>query len=135
MGGKDKNSKIVRTFTRVRGKAGGKTIPPGTATLSCGSEKWGYRHIKARHLKEWEADARLAGENWRDTADYAMEVILRDPDKVTYAASNDTFCYSRIIYLVNKRTKKMVGHRVPNILVARKSHNIITAIPKNKQCS
>lgn len=54
---------------------------------------------------------------------------LRDPDRVTYRSSNDTFCFQRLIYLVNEDTGEVVGQRNVAVVVARVSKNIITAFP------
>lgn len=76
--------------------------------------------------------ASLTRQNWRETADYAIEWTLRDPDRGTYRSDNDTFCYQRLIYLVDNRTKRTVGTATVRVVVARRSHNIITAIPGGK---
>lgn len=100
-----------------------------TRSFLCGSDNWGYRHILKRHLGDWEARASLAQEGWRGTADYGISWALKDPDHVVYRKPNDTFCYSRQILLVDKRTGKVVGRYYPNVSVARVNHNMITAYP------
>lgn len=131
----DKNLKIVRAFKgRSQAHIGGRSITYGGSNLTCGSGTWGYRHIVKRHLGEWEARAAVAQENWRDTADYGIHWALRDPDKITYRAANDTFCYSRKILLIDDRTNEVVGSYFPKVSVARVSHRIITAYPSGSQC-
>lgn len=130
----DKNTKVIRAFTRVKASVGGGYIPGGTSNLACGSEAWGYRHIVKNHLDQWEADAALDGGNWRDLADLAMSAALGDPDTIAYRSSNDTFCYSHLIYLVDKRSGKVAATRKPITIVARVSKNIITSYPSNSGC-
>lgn len=131
---RDKNTKIVRTFTRVKASAGGNYIPGGTSNLACGSAAWGYRHIVKNHLSQWQSDAAIARENWRDLADFSIAAALSDPDAVSYRQSNDTFCYSRLIYLVDNRTGKVIDTRKPITVVARVTKNIITAYPSKTGC-
>jgi hypothetical protein len=130
------NTKIVRTFSRFRGQDGRGFyyLPGGTSSLGCGSDKWGYRHIVKNHLPEWESEAAIAGENWRDHADFAIAAALNDPDKVRYRSDNDTFCYSREVYLYDNRTRKYVRSSFPNVPVAHVTKNIITAWPSSSQC-
>lgn len=127
----DENLKVVRTFTN---RAPGAGLPGGSSTLNCGSENWGYRHTVKNHLSQWQAKAALARENWRDIADYGILWAFKDPDKVTYRGSNDTYCYSRKINLVNEDTGEVVGNYYPNVAIARVSKRIITAIPASAQC-
>lgn len=131
----DDNLKLVRAFKgRSQAHIGGKSITYGGSNLTCGSATWGYRHIVKRHLGEWETRAAVAQENWRDTADYGIHWALRDPDKITYRAANDTFCYSRKILLIDDRNNEVVGSYFPKVSVARVSHRIITAYPSGSQC-
>lgn len=131
----DGSLKVIRAFKgRSQAHIDGKSITYGGSNLTCGNESWGYRHILKRHLSEWQSRAAVAQENWRDTADYGIHWALRDPDKITYRASNDTFCYSRKILLIDNRTKETVGSYYPKVSVARASHRIITAYPSGAQC-
>lgn len=127
----DEDLKVIRTFTDRKGGAG---LPSGSSTLTCGNESWGYRHTVKEHLSQWQAKAALARENWRDTADYGILWAFKDPDKVTYRGSNDTYCYSRKINLVNEDNGEVVGSYYPNVAIARVSKRIITAIPASAQC-
>lgn len=106
----------------------------GTSNPACGSSKWGYRHIIANHLSEWQSRAAEASENWRDTADYGIQWALKDPDRVRYRSSNDTYCFSRQIDLVNNRTGQVVDHYFHTVVVARVTKNILTAWPGSAQC-
>lgn len=133
------NQKIVRTYTRHKGTAPtGEHLRGGTSALRCGGPKlsddptWGYRHI-LKHSSQWSDKSALTGQNWRDVADYGIEWALKDPDKVTYRAKNDTFCFSRIIYLIDKRTGRTVGHTYPNVSISAGAKNVITAYPAGSQ--
>ncbi len=129
----DDRFKLVRNFPRAQGNAGTNVLPAGSSDLHCGSENWGYRHILKNHRTQWEHDAIIVGRNWRDQADWAIEWVLRDPGVVTYRASNDTFCYSREVYLA--KDDKVVATRRPHVVIARESKNIITAFPANSHCN
>jgi hypothetical protein len=130
------HQKVARTFDqRSKATGGGYTIPYGNTYLRCGDSDWGYRHVFDRHMQDWKNKAALVNNNWRDTADFGIAWALYDPDKTLYRASNDTFCYSRLIHLVNKKTGREVGHYYANVAVSRIYHNVITAYPKGKQCS
>jgi len=59
---------------------------------------------------------------------------VRDPDKITYRATNATFCHSRKILLIGNRNNDVVGSYFPKVSVARVSHPIITAYPSGSQC-
>ncbi|MGH3426008.1 MAG: hypothetical protein ACRDQZ_00275, partial [Mycobacteriales bacterium] len=107
-------------------------LPAGKSRLRCGSKKWGYNHIKVRHINEWQKDAEAVHKNWRDQADWTIAAVLRDPEKITYRKSKDTFCFSRKVYL--EYNGKVVGTRQPNVIVAHDSQNIITAWPANDEC-
>lgn len=132
----DGDQKVVRAFERYRGDAGGRhRLKGGTSNLRCGStEESGYRHIQAGHQSQWEFDAWLVGTNWRNQADFAIATVLRDPDRVTYNARNDTYCYSRLVYLERKADRRVVGDRTPNVVVGAGNSNIITAFPSNYNC-
>jgi hypothetical protein len=124
----------VRTFQRYRANAGGQYIPGGTSNLDCGSDVWGYRHIKAKHLSQWEDVASYTGENWRDVADQFIAGALIDPDVVTYRKDNDTFAYCRLMYLIDKRSGRPVGVSYPRVIIAHVTKNIITAYPDSTHC-
>lgn len=132
----DSNTKVIRAFSRAATVGVSPYSSAGTTNLGCGSDAyWGYRHIVKQHLSQWEYRASEASENWRDTADYGISWALKDPDRVTYRSSNDTYCFSRLINLVNDRTGQVVDRYYPNVVVAHVSKNIITAFPSSSQCS
>jgi hypothetical protein len=126
------DDKIVRTFERYRARAEGHFMRGGKSNLLCGNKNFGYRHIKVRHRQEWEQAALLTRTNWRDVADFSIETVLGDPDKVTY--KNKKFCFSRLVYLVNKQTGRIVDTRTPNIVVSEGNKRVITAFPSRFHC-
>ena len=131
-----KASKPVRTFDRHRGDDGsGHVLRGGKSELRCGTggEKgWGYRHIFEKHGTEWKKDAFLTGKDWRTHTDWAIDLVLDDPDKVTYKAENKTFTYCRHIVLATKG--KVLKDKYPNVVVAASSKNIILAFPPSDRC-
>lgn len=136
------NKKVLRTFSRHKATApGGKHMRSGKSKLQCGRPDnaqgkggYGYRHITEDHLGDWSTLATRTSQNWRDVADLAIESALKDPDSVSYAKTNDAFCFSRLIYLVNKRTGKTVGTNKPRTILSAGSTDIITAYPNSRQC-
>jgi hypothetical protein len=133
----DKARKTVRTFDRHRGNAGdGHTLRGGISRLRCGKygdKGWGYRHIFEKHRTEWEKDAFLTGKDWRTHTDWAINLVLNDPDKVSYEADNDTFVYCRNIVLATTKGQ-VLGEKYPNVVVAAGSKNIISAYPPSDRC-
>jgi hypothetical protein len=131
------NHKLVRAFTRrtmntTQGSPG--YVPSGTTNLKCGSAKWGYRHL-LKHRAEWQTLAAYEGENWRDLADFGIAIALLDPDVVGYRRANDTYCASRMIYLINKRTGQVASKKVVRVSFASVSKNVITAYIGDSQCN
>lgn len=119
----DDNHKLVRTFAKSGGPGG------ASAYLRCGSENWGYRHIKARHIQDWENLAAMAGDNWRSFADWAVEQILKAPGSVDYRESNDTWSFTAPIQ-IKRADGSVVATYHPLVSVANDSKNIITAYPR-----
>lgn len=134
-GWRTSESKVVRTFQRIRGDAEtGEILSGGTSVLRCGTEDYGYRHILKGHRGDWEYDARIVGSNWRDHADWSIDVVLTDPDVVTYRPSRNSYCYSRLIELWDRNDRRHVRDRVIKVVVRSDSTDIVTAYPATKQC-
>ena len=125
------NKKVVRQFFRADSVFPAQHFGCGKATLACGSEKWGYRHIKDGKQRDWENIAAYDNVNWREAADWGMWTALKYPKATEYRASNDTFSYRTPIYLKDKRTGKTVKTADVITVVASKTKNIITAYPTN----
>jgi hypothetical protein len=53
---------------------------------------------------------------------------------VTYNAKNRIFCFSRVVVLVELRTGRQVGTKIPRVAVSATDQRIITAFPTNSQC-
>ena len=54
---------------------------------------------------------------------------------VTYRANNNTYCYSREVYLINEVRGIPVDMFHPNVVVRAQDGVIITSYPANKPCS
>lgn len=65
------------------------------ATLRCGNDRWGFRHIRDRHYDDYQAKANLIGRNWRDFFDWSTRWALKDPDRITWQPNPKTWCYDR----------------------------------------
>jgi hypothetical protein len=126
--------KVVRQFPRAVGNAAGRTMPAGTTNLTCGNERFGFYHIANSHGEQWEQKGEITLENWRDVADYAIQEALAHPMAVTYRTDNDTFCYSRLIFLVDKRNGETVGSYQPNVVISARDQYIVTAWPSSTPC-
>lgn len=139
-GWRTSNEKVVRIFTRVRGDDGaGHVLRGGSSRLLCGDEGGGYRHLFNGHKNDWDHDGAIGGVNWRDHADWSIDVALNDPDVVTYRLNKRNgkanFCYSRQVELWDVGHRRHVTDRI--ILVALKADtaDIITAYPTGRQCT
>ncbi|UGT59920.1 hypothetical protein [Nocardia asteroides] len=93
----------------------------GNWKLLCGTGDFGFRHIQARHLGEWESLAAIENRNWRDIADMAMAKAHDAPD---WQGSHVT----GQIYLVNHATGAIVKTAQPTVIVNNRNE-IITAFP------
>lgn len=107
---------------------------PGPIYLTCGDERFGWRHIVARHENDWRAVAAGTGRDWRAVADAAIEQVLRAPQAVVPRASNDTNCYSRVVALVDARTGVTVGTATVRVVAGVTSHTLVTAFPATSGC-
>ena len=123
-GGADAQTHVVRQFPRVREVVAGESIPAGTTALLCGDQGYGYRHILRRHQGDWDREPG-AGGDWSAAADRAIAAALRDPQRVDFRSSNDTFCYSRPL---------AAGRDVAIVVVRSSDGAIITAYPGTHAC-
>ncbi|MFD0900019.1 hypothetical protein [Actinomadura sediminis] len=120
--------KLVRLFTKNR---------VVDFALRCGGPKysssptWGYRHILWRHKGDFERMAAGTYQNWRDIADLAMSHNTSDPDRWKHSGGKS--CYSRVLYLKNIRTNKVVRKQIFKMIVSS-SNNIITSYPTGTHC-
>ena len=127
-GMRDKASKVVRTYPRVNFP----DFPGGKSNLRCGDKESGFRHIKLRHIQDWEKDALIVNENWRTHADWAISLVLRNPDIYRYKVENNTYCFSRKVHLVFRGVSREI--RYVKVVIGVKNKNVITAFPSNSQC-
>ncbi|MEV0033087.1 hypothetical protein [Nocardia sp. NPDC050793] len=117
-GKSSEQNKVVATYSK--------------ATLKCGTDGWGFRHIQGRHLQDWQNLADIEGKNWRDIADLAIAKSLDAPDRTGPAGGGKT-CYSGQIYLVNRVTGQIAKTVDPTVIVGSDGA-IITAYPGGKAC-
>ncbi|MFR9751712.1 hypothetical protein ACL02S_11840 [Nocardia sp. 004] len=99
------------------------------AILDCGDRESGYRHIKDRHMVEWQQLAAIENRNWRDIVDMAIAKALDNPE-VIVQQDRGAVCYSAQIYLVNFATGAIVKTIYPSIIVG--SGRIVTAFSGGK---
>ncbi|NKY60520.1 hypothetical protein [Nocardia flavorosea] len=99
----------------------------GSWKLLCGNNDWGYRHIQARHMSEWEGLAAIEGRNWRDIADTALAKAHDAPDWHGPQGSG-AYCHSGQIYLVNRATGAIAKTVQPTVIVTDDGI-VITACP------
>jgi hypothetical protein len=121
--------KLLQVYARRKATAAGHYFAGGVAYLRCGNADFGLRHILKRHLDDWEAQAALASEPWRDLADLAMKSGLSDSDAVTYTQANDAFCFQRVLYFARKSDGKVFGEINTATVVGATTLNIVTAFP------
>ncbi len=71
--------------------------------------------------------------NWRDLADLGIASALSDPDKMSVKTNNegkkDKLCYSREIFLYDKRSGRIVGSTHATVIVRLYDMDIISAYP------
>jgi hypothetical protein len=126
--------KVVRPFPRAVGNAAGRTMPAGTTNLTCGTQDYGYYHIVSNHLSQWQYRGAQSSENWRDVADYGIQEALANPQVVTYRPGNQTFCYSREVFLWDNVRGIRVDVYHPNVVISERDQHIVTAIPSSRPC-
>lgn len=136
----DKNEKLVRTFKRQAVKG----ISGRTAYLRCGQNKvidgknkgWGYRHIKAGHMNDWNNQAAYLGANWRDFADWATNEALNWSCSKRYQSDNKTIRYGGVYELRDSRGRIMKRLGVVTSVSATNSR-VITSHPEKvtRACS
>lgn len=68
---------------------------------------------------------------WRDMADWSIAWMLYDPD---FAAAGPKWCYSRVVYVYNKKTGKKVYERSVRMYVGKTGQRIESAFP-GPQCA
>ena len=124
-------NKIVRTYEGVAGIR--------RVYLTCGGPKytdkplWGYRHIQARHQRDFEVLAVRTAQNWRDIADVGMGGSLRDPE-VRGPVIDGKRCFSRKIYYYNLETGKLVSTVIIKTIFRTTDNAIVTTYPSDEHC-
>jgi hypothetical protein len=125
----DSNTKVVYTYSRaqISGYSG------STAKLLCGSTSWGFRHIEASHMADWQAKGEYIGATWSQMAHWAMTNTLSKPCSKYYQSSNDTFQYVAPFQIRNNQGQ-VVHTFGARVVVARVTQNIITSYPQSSTC-
>ncbi|WP_344928112.1 hypothetical protein [Saccharopolyspora gregorii] len=123
-GTNDDPGKLVRSFDRVAGPFGPKS------DLLCGTAGFGYRHIKDRHMTQWQTLAGMVGSNWRDFADFAIAQILKapEPGSPTFDQARNTWTYRSPVQIIDQNGVVRDTYR-PFVIVAHQDTKIITAYP------
>ena len=89
----------------------------------------GFKHIEFRHQRDWQDTD--PGQNWRYSADTAIEETLKNPLKTHYDTKTGNFVYCTPLF-----ERKYGRNGVPtgkfkwsNVVIASDSGDIITAYP------
>lgn len=140
---KAKRSKSIGWYPRKQGVTiSGQSLPSGRTEMRCGyqdpqfeNKGFGFRHMKYRHESQWAGAAAATNEvSWMEPADDFIRYSLSDPDLVTYRSDNDTFCYDRLMLLVDKRSGETVGDSRGKTVVIARNGDILTAYPGQGRC-
>ncbi|MGW3473534.1 hypothetical protein ACWDKQ_34945 [Saccharopolyspora sp. NPDC000995] len=117
--------KLVRAFPRSGAPGAG-----GASNLLCGTAGFGYRHIKDRHMADWQNLAARVGSDWRSFADFAIAEILKVPEPgfPVYNKNNDTWTYRAPVQIRDSHGNVVDTYR-PIVSVASGDQKIITAFP------
>lgn len=113
----------------------GHLLPPGTAQLSCGTRRYGYRHILTRHQDDWSRGFPPSAERWDERADRSIAATLLSPDAVSYRVGNDGWCYSRTLEFRGAESPRASAVRVVRVVVTGAGGTVVTAYPADEQCS
>lgn len=92
------------------------------------TNRFGYRHIKDKHLNHWARKSSYINRNWRDLAGWAMKYTSKNPNAVFVQSKR--FCYQRKFYLYYGNTK--VSEMRAVIYLGKTGVRIMTAYPTNK---
>ncbi|WP_417220305.1 hypothetical protein [Arthrobacter sp.] len=119
------NSKLVRMFQTTTTPWVFRNVP-----MYCGTNGYGYRHIKSSHMRHWNDIAVLLGANWRDFADFAISDALDHMYSGAYSKKNDTYTYKGVVQL-KRYDGKTVKTYYPRVVVAAGNYKMITAFPSS----
>ncbi len=128
----DDDYKLVRRYNRIhRGAMLGSIV-----NFRCGNERFGYKHLLFRnHDDHWQDKANLILRNWRDLANWAMDITVIDPDKLTYNAEKRTWCFSREFYFIRKSDGEIIATMKPHVVTGHFGRKLITAFPSSRHCT
>ena len=71
--------------------------------------------------------------NWRDVADFAAETVAGDPDVTKPAPAGQT-CLSRVVFLIDERTGRVVRQQIVVMFINAGTRDINTLTPRDRQC-
>lgn len=126
--------KVIASYPRAFGipKNSGPALNAGASTLRCGTTGWGYVHIKRGKQAKWQRLADMTSdEGWKDVAHQGLTKSLKDPDKITWSSSRETWCLSGKINFYEDN-HYVTSHFVQTIL--GKDTNVVSSYPAEKQC-
>jgi hypothetical protein len=113
----------------------GMELPPMThlySTLRCGTDRWGFNHIRDNHASQYQDKANLINRNWRDLFDWTTRIALEDPDRTTWQHDNDAWCYDREFKFENLKTGEVLMKTRVRVVVNSDGDRIRTAWPTSK---
>nr|WP_042179747.1 hypothetical protein [Kibdelosporangium sp. MJ126-NF4]CEL14006.1 hypothetical protein [Kibdelosporangium sp. MJ126-NF4]CTQ88374.1 hypothetical protein [Kibdelosporangium sp. MJ126-NF4] len=103
----------------------------GGITLKCGNAGWGFRHIKDRHLNEFQGLARAGGLNWSDLVHWAIHFNTKDPDHVIVEEGDG--CRDRMLFL-HDRNGRLVWQQRFKMIYSAMDGRVITTYPSSAIC-
>jgi hypothetical protein len=104
----------------------------GSFPLKCGNAAWGYRHIKDRHMDQFQGLARAGGLNWSDLVHWAIHYNNVDPDHVVVEQGDG--CRDRLLYLHDSNGRLIWQQRFKMIYSANDGR-VITTYPSSQICT
>jgi hypothetical protein len=103
----------------------------GSIILKCGNSSWGYRHIKSRHMSQFQTLAAAGGLNWSDLVHWAIHYNVQDPDHV--AVDQNTGCRDRVLFL-HDRNGRLVWQQRFRLTYNAVDGRVITVHPDSRIC-
>ncbi|AKK02359.1 LGFP repeat-containing protein [Corynebacterium epidermidicanis] len=122
--------KVIKSWTGNYGVHRGHKID-----LKCGprdGQTSGFRHIKRRHMKEWQTLAAIEGIGWMDLADMSMTKAFTDADYWKNSQERNSTCYSAQVYLVDKVRGTIAMTIDPSSIVSDSNDLVVTSFPGGK---
>ena len=113
--------------------------------LLCGgaSLRWGYRHIKAEHKKDYESLVYNTNIRWEDLMYWGVWYAINSPEAIKSNSSTHKACRSRQLLLYNRVTGQLISAKVYRVIYtyrqpagsALPNGTILTTLPDRRgQC-